>query len=441
MNYKESNYNVVFDHNNAKYIYNTFSGALANLQDNSLFAMIQNPPSSSADDVPNNMLRLIEEGGFIVPADVDELSEIRCKLNRSKNTTTRLEYSICLSYQCNLSCPYCFEKTWEKNKSSPAIDNAVEEHLIRRVSEPNTKSLRVNWSGGEPLLFIDRISAINKSIRKCCLDRDIKYTSKLTTNMTTIPKGLPEILQTSKIDEMQVTLDGYKNIHDKYRISDAYPETYDLILANIVKIRKLEHCPKIVVRVNISKESLPTIPDLLTDMEQHGLKNKVRIAFSRLRAEKSKSFTLEEYSRHEITLYKHLKNKGWKVNIRRKLRPRGVGCGAYTKRSYAIMPDLSVLKCWEMASTSKHVIGHIEKDGKLVVNRKECIALALDPLDIQICKNCFCLPLCMGGCAVDRTKTACIEQSDMKLGRNCSPLKYNLVDMLKLYIDVQQRNA
>jgi radical SAM protein with 4Fe4S-binding SPASM domain len=89
-----------------------------------------------------------------------------------------------------------------------------------------------------------------------------------------------------------------------------------------------------------------------------------------------------------------------------------------------------------MASSKCDVVGHIEEDGSLVLNQRECAYIELDPTEVDECQSCVYLPLCMGGCAVDRSKTHEIDNTDLQLGRNCSTLKYNLVDMLKLCISL-----
>jgi len=437
MHYRSSNFSILFEHKQNTYIYNTHSGAIANISGNNIHSAFNTIEDLSVD-ISSEPYKSLVLGGFIVPFDTDELSEIRCDMCKNKFKASHIDFSICLSYECNLSCSYCFEKNWVKITSSTDIDSRLLAYLQGQVREKETKRVSINWSGGEPMLFLDRISKTNSKLSIFCKEHSVKYRSTITTNLTLCSPEICDNLRKAAINTLQVTLDGHRSIHDKYRISHLYPATYDLILENISMLCEYVPSLTIVLRINVSRENFPTLPLLIKDLAKLNLKNRIRIAFARLRSHDSKCFSVEEYAHHEIVLYRSFIDEGWSFNFKRKLTPRYEGCAAYTKRSYAICPDLSVLKCWELASSNKHKIGRIEEKGKMILNGKESTALALDPLDNQDCRDCIHLPLCMGGCAVDRSTSTSSDNCDMRLGINCNPIKYNLIDIIKAYIDTDK---
>ncbi|MBI2341337.1 MAG: 4Fe-4S cluster-binding domain-containing protein, partial [Deltaproteobacteria bacterium] len=57
---------------------------------------------------------------------------------------------------CNLSCPYCFVNKTRESISKPKI-NIVVRSLIKAAVERKSKSLKMKFSGGEPLLRCDLI--------------------------------------------------------------------------------------------------------------------------------------------------------------------------------------------------------------------------------------------------------------------------------------------
>jgi len=122
-------------------------------------------------------------------------------------------------------------------------------------------------------------------------------------------------------------------------------------------------------------------------------------------------------------------NKGWKISIPPMIR--SVFCSAYTVNSFTIDPYLNLYKCWDLIGLDDYKVGFINEEGKPVFNENNLIWLSLDPFEIEECRNCKLLPLCMGGCLANSIKELINHGNNVR--GNCTFLKNNLGKKLKIY--------
>jgi len=136
-----------------------------------------------------------------------------------------INFEMLLTEKCNLACSYCFETS--KDPSSipmEAIDAMIEQDLPFGEFYP---------FGGEPMLSMDflktlisRIKDSNvSSARKENLVRSLRF---LITNGTQIEKHLDYLVQ-EKI-QLQVSLDGPKEVNDLARVYGNGKGTFDEVL-------------------------------------------------------------------------------------------------------------------------------------------------------------------------------------------------------------------
>lgn len=102
-----------------------------------------------------------------------------------------LEIRIVLSEKCNLNCKYCFLKT----KSEKVLDYSKLYDFIKSL---NFKYLILTFSGGEPLLLIDKIIEICEKIKP-------NYVNILT-NGTLIKKEYKNLKKLSLLFETQLII-------------------------------------------------------------------------------------------------------------------------------------------------------------------------------------------------------------------------------------------
>lgn len=187
-------------------------------------------------------------------------------------------FLIIPTYKCNLSCPYCFENTYKKNKSkqdnSEWVENifykidSINESFVKRnnmIYDPS--KIEVTLMGGEPLL-----SKSKKDIEKIINHiNERKYTYNIITNGVCIDEYI-ELLKNIKPTYIQITLDGTKEYHDKRRCFKDGNGTFDKIMNNIDILtgNKIN----VSIRLNLDKNNLNNLKDYINFIEEKFKNNK-----------------------------------------------------------------------------------------------------------------------------------------------------------------------
>ncbi|OYT36244.1 hypothetical protein B6U91_01630 [Candidatus Pacearchaeota archaeon ex4484_71] len=153
-------------------------------------------------------------------------------------------YHIVLTERCNLKCKYCYEKSmkefenglekkWTYDDKAP-FDSAVKgENLKNFLVDGDT----LIFYGGEPLIMIDKIEEIIKSLD----GKNIRY--YIQTNGILLNKLPDEILK--KISKILVSIDGDKEI-DGFNKGKIH---YDMAVRNIKILRERGFRGEIVARM------------------------------------------------------------------------------------------------------------------------------------------------------------------------------------------------
>lgn len=136
---------------------------------------------------------------------------------------------------CNLSCDYCIysgkydrERTHNNKKMSFETAKNAMDSFLRSVADP----LMISFYGGEPLMnfpLIEKIVDYSKSNSS-----KNKKIFSIATNFVNAEKYIDYLIENNFY--IQISLDGPKEVHDKYRIDRKGNPTFDIIQKNIEKI-------------------------------------------------------------------------------------------------------------------------------------------------------------------------------------------------------------
>ena len=115
-------------------------------------------------------------------------------------------------------------------------------------------------------------------------------------------------------------------------------------------------------------------------------------------------------------------------------RPLFGECSARHITSFVIGPKGELYKCWNDIGIKNKTIGTVKE---LSLSHELLLKYLLenDPLSNTDCENCFCFPICEGGCPYKR-----IYQKD-SLNSFCNAKREGLVDKLKRYIDYKYKST
>lgn len=136
------------------------------------------------------------------------------------------------NYSCNLDCSYCYVDNCKK--LLPPMSNDTLEEIIYKSFISDIDHVDFVWHGGEPLLmnddFFKKVIKFQNKYNK----KGISFSNKIQTNGTLLFKKRYDFLRENF--EIGISLDGVKEVHDKYRKNHNGIGSFDIIKKNIEDI-------------------------------------------------------------------------------------------------------------------------------------------------------------------------------------------------------------
>ena len=162
-------------------------------------------------------------------------------LKNISNNTARL--NISLSNICNLKCSYCSEGNYinkppqviSVSDSFMVIDSYIK-YILDNCTDYKIDTIILSFDyGGEPVLKLDILEKISEYFKKICSTYSIKSIVQMTTNCAWDSLLLDRVC--SALDEIIVSIDGYEELHNKYRINSSN-YSFNTIIYNAKKINE-----------------------------------------------------------------------------------------------------------------------------------------------------------------------------------------------------------
>ncbi|MBQ3078340.1 MAG: thioether cross-link-forming SCIFF peptide maturase [Clostridia bacterium] len=141
--------------------------------------------------------------------------------------------ALCLhvAHTCNLNCAYCFASQGKYQGERALMSFEVGKQALDFLMDHSGSrtNLEVDFFGGEPLMnwdVVKRLVAYARSVEK---ERGKNFRFTLTTNGVLID---PEVIDfcNREMSNVVLSLDGRKEIHDRYRVDYQGRGSYDLIV-------------------------------------------------------------------------------------------------------------------------------------------------------------------------------------------------------------------
>ena len=431
MRHKKSKYNVIITEfpDSSLLIYNTRSGLFGkmNAKTRTLYERIETADISALDDdeLQKNAKTMLE-AGYIVDAELDETSLIVLQREIARCNTTSFGFTIAPTMDCNMCCPYCYEKKRASYMNAETQDAVVNFIMTHFDAYPTAKRLHITWYGGEPLLHKEAIYNISKTLIALCDEKNLTYQADIITNGVLLDEETAKRLaQECKIMSAQVTVDGLGPYHNKKRILKSGEDSYEIIIQNLEMARKYLN---ISVRVNVDKQNAGQLEELAkVFFIEHGWSENPRLYFAPVEnynnscVAEDTCLQLPEFAKINTDMTRVLYSFNQEV-ARRDLYPKRniVHCGAENVYTYVIDPDGDLYKCWLDVGNKTFKCGSIDKPFLVT---EEYARWVLSTLPDK-CMQCEYLPICCGGCAAHRVRN--------DGGLHCAHTLYNYKDMLKL---------
>lgn len=385
--------------------------------------------TSEEEEFFNHLLKK----GFLVDKEEEEgiLADKVLKASREHHEKLQREINsavFVLTYACNFACPYCYESGNKENTTKVMTREMVDTVFAMY----NNKIDNIALYGGEPLLLQ------NKEIIEYIISKAPNAKYSITTNGYNIIEFI-DILSRIDINNIMITLDGPKDIHNKTRILKHDVDvngTYDRIIFGIDRL--LDKNIKVKIRMNISENNKSACENLRDE-----LINKYNYQFSQglLVFELQPIFQLSSTTRdnlNEELVYSQGKRKNINsyntmaisvspildsfIRNNRKFMPRYTFCDAETNRRF-FDAEGDIYSCILALKNKNASIGTYYP----VIEYKKSSMITRNIENLEKCKNCKFRFLCGGGCA-----NAIIDENGDVMKSNCSILNevYNVLPTL-----------
>src|SRR6266849_2454717 len=141
---------------------------------------------------------------------------------------------------CNLDCKYCFylekEKLYPGGHGWKMPDDVLEAYIRQYIQSQDSPEISFAWQGGEPTLlgveFFRNVIALQQKYAG-----GKKITNALQTNGTLLDDEWCEFFAKQQF-LVGLSIDGPKQLHDKYRVDKNQQSTFDAVVRGIDFLKK-----------------------------------------------------------------------------------------------------------------------------------------------------------------------------------------------------------
>ncbi len=138
--------------------------------------------------------------------------------------------------QCNLRCKYCIyggRYCNRRSHSSATMDFEIARQAIDQLLKRPQEELHISFYGGEPLLNLNLIQRV-VSYTETVTSNKVFW--NMTTNGNLLTKVVSDYLR-KKGFLLMISLDGPREVHDRYRVDKTGQGSFDRILTNLAYIQ------------------------------------------------------------------------------------------------------------------------------------------------------------------------------------------------------------
>ena len=156
-----------------------------------------------------------------------------------KRRTAGVVKALCLhvAHTCNLNCAYCFASQGKYNGERAVMSFEVGKQALDFLdaNSGNRRNLEVDFFGGEPLMnfgVVKELVAYARSIEK---EKGKRFRFTLTTNGLLIDDDVIDFAN-REMSNVVLSLDGRKEIHDRYRVDYAGNGSWERVVPKFQKL-------------------------------------------------------------------------------------------------------------------------------------------------------------------------------------------------------------
>ena len=331
-----------------------------------------------------------------------------------KQKTAGVVKALCLhiAHTCNLNCAYCFASQGkyqgERGLMSFEVGKRALDFLIENSG--TRRNLEVDFFGGEPLMNFQVVKDLVAYARSVEKEKGKNFRFTLTTNGVLIDDDVIEFAN-RECSNVVLSLDGRKEIHDRYRVDYAGKGSWERIVPKFQKFVEARSGKNYYMRGTFTHAN----PDFLKDIQQM-----LDLGFRELSMEPVVSapgdeaaltdedlpIVMEQYEKLAELMLKKDKEKDpftfyhYMIDLTGGpcIYKRISGCGSGTEYM-AVTPWGDLYPCHQFVGDEKFLLGNIYTG---VTNKAiQSEFAACNVYAHPECRDCWARLYCSGGCAAN----------------------------------------
>lgn len=353
-------------------------------------------------------IRSLEADGKLFSEDKYE------KLAYDYKSKTSVVKALCLhvAHTCNLNCSYCFasQGKYQGDRALMSFEVGKQAFDFLIANSGTRRNLEVDFFGGEPLMNLDVVKELVAYARSIEKEHNKNFRFTLTTNGVLLDDETTEFLN-REMSNVVLSLDGRRDVHDRFRKDYAGRGSYDLILPKFKRFVEQREGKSYYMRgtythyntdftkdifhmadlgfTELSMEPVVCAPDdpcALTEEDLPILFEQYEILAKEMikRRREGRPFTFYHYMldlKNGPCIYKRI-----------------TGCGSGTEYM-SVTPWGELFPCHQFVGDAKYSLGNIwdgVKNTDVQDEFRSCNAYAREE-----CRDCWAKLYCSGGCAAN----------------------------------------
>ena len=331
-----------------------------------------------------------------------------------KQKTAGVVKALCLhvAHTCNLNCSYCFASQGKYHGDRALMSLEVGKRALDFLIENSgtRHNLEVDFFGGEPLMNWDMIKELVAYARVREQETGKRFRFTLTTNGVLVDEDVIEF-SNREMSNVVLSLDGRREIHDRYRVDYAGNGSWDKIVPKFQRFVEARGGKNYYMRGTFTHAN----PDFLKDIQVM-----LDLGFTELSMEpvvcapddpsaltaEDLPVVLEQYEKlAELMLQRHKEGRPftfYHYMIDLKGGPciykRVSGCGSGTEYM-AVTPWGDLYPCHQFVGEEAFKLGDIWQGVTNTATQREFAACNVYAR--PDCADCWAKLYCSGGCAAN----------------------------------------
>ena len=331
-----------------------------------------------------------------------------------KARTSGVVKALCLhiAHTCNLNCSYCFASQGKYHGERALMSYEVGKRALDFLVENSgtRRNLEVDFFGGEPLMNFDVVKQLVAYARSIEKEKNKNFRFTLTTNGVLVDDDVIEF-SNREMSNVVLSLDGRKEVHDRYRVDYAGNGSWEKIVPEFQKFVNARGGKNYYMRGTFTHAN----PDFLED-----IKTMLDLGFSELSmepvvaasddpaalTEADKPVVMKQYEDlaklmlerdkegKPFTFYHYMIDLKGGPCIYKRIS----GCGSGTEYM-AVTPWGDLYPCHQFVGDEKFKLGDIwsgVNNKKIQDEFASCNVYAREE-----CRDCWARLYCSGGCAAN----------------------------------------